>query len=597
MWRLHLFFIKPKTIILDRLRYLLVITLVLSYQQIVFAQKNNAVAELKTIDKNLNESVFISTNTNSFLTGETLYYKIFCVDKTTNAPTKYTKIAYFELIDNNKKPVVTHKLFLENGSSNGDFFIPTTLETGTYKIIGYTNWMLSNNGAEEFFNTDIYIVNPYKEKAVSAPEPAIDPKETVLSSTTNDNISFDLKNKIFNTREQVELKVNAGSDDFLKGNYMISVRKTDGFLSQNKIIFNDYRAANQSSSYSTIGTNSNFVLPELRGEILSGRITSTTEEVKNKKIGLSIIGKNYDAKLAKTDEQGRFLFNIERANPNSNIIVQVLEYNKESYTIEMDKQKEADFSNLKFSDLKFNPESDKNITERLVSSQVENAYYNIKKDSLPAPANFAPFYGSLSKEYKLDDFTRFPTMEETITEVISGVVFRKNNKHYSLHVYDYDENYESSSEPLVVVDGLILDDLNDFFTYNPKNIYKVNVVKGLYYYGSKSFNGVVAFTTKNGDYETKLKGTFIIRPELLRPQGKKEYFQPDYSDNKNMRIPDYRHQLLWLPAADLNATNSTIKFYTSDISGQFEVLLEGFSASGIPVNIREIIEVKKSNSN
>lgn len=594
MRRLHLLFIKHKTIILDRLRCLFVITLLVSYQQIIFAQKNNATAELNTIDKNLNESVFISTNTNSFLTGETLYYKIFCADKTTNAPTKYTKVAYFELIDSNKKPVVTHKLFLENGSGNGDFFIPTTLKTGTYKIIGYTNWMLSNKGTGEFFNTDIYIVNPYKEKSVSVPEPDIDPKETVISSTTNDNISFDLKNKIFNNREQVELKVNAVSDDFLRGNYMISVRKTDGFLSQNKTIFTDYQTANQ-SSYNDIVNGSNFVLPELRGEILSGRITSSTEEVKNKKISLSVIGKNYDVKVAKTDEQGKFLFNLEKANPNSNIIVQVLEYDKESYTIEMDKQKEADLSNLKFSTLKFNPESDKNITDRLVSSQVENAYYNIKKDSLLAPANFAPFYGSLSKEYKLDDFTRFPTMEETITEVVSGVVFRKNNKNYSLHVYDYDENYESSSEPLVVVDGLILDDLNEFFTYSPKNIYKVNVVKGLYYYGSKSFNGVVAFTTKNGDYETKLKGSFIIRPELLRSQGKKEYFQPDYSDNKNMRIPDYRHQLLWLPTADLSVPN--IKFYTSDISGQFEVLLEGFSASGKPVSIREIIEVKESHPN
>ncbi|MRX37732.1 hypothetical protein GJU43_00455 [Flavobacterium sp. LC2016-23] len=578
---------------MDRLRYLLVITLVLSYQQIVFAQKNNALAELKTIDKNLNESVFISTNTNSFLTGETLYYKIFCMDKTTNAPTKYTKVAYFELIDTNKKTIVTHKLFLENGSSHGDFFIPTTLETGTYKIIGYTNWMLSNNGSGAYFNSDIYIVNPYKENAVS--DPVIDPKELVITRTTNDNISFDLKNKIFNTREQAELKVNAGSDDFLKGNYMISVRKTDGFLAQNKIIFNDYQSKNQNSSNSNIVNTSNFVLPELRGEIISGRITSASEEVKNKKISLSIIGKNYDVKVAKTDEQGKFIFNIEKANPNSNIIVQVLEYNKESYTIEMDKQKEADLSDLKFSDLKFNPESDKNITERLVSSQVENAYYNIKKDSLLTPANFAPFYGTLSKEYKLDDFTRFPTMEETITEVVSGVVFRKNNKNYSLHVFDYDENYESSSEPLVVVDGLILDDLNEFFSYSPKNIYKINVVKGLYYYGAKSFNGVVAFTTKNGDYKTKLKGTFIIRPELLRPHGKKEYFQPDYSDSKNTRIPDYRHQLLWLPSADL--TDTTIKFYTSDISGQFEIVLEGFSASGKPVFIREIIEVKKSNSN
>ncbi|MBP4139111.1 hypothetical protein [Flavobacterium geliluteum] len=576
---------------MDRLKYLLAITLLLSYQQFTLAQKNNSVADLYEVDKNLNESIFVTTNTNSFVTGETLLYKIFCIDKTTNTPTKYTKIGYIALIDSNKKIVFTHKLFLENGSSNGDFFIPTTLETGTYKIIGYTSWML-NKSPEEYFNTDIYIVNPYNENQVNtSADSTIDSKELTFADVNNNDISIDLKNKTFNNREQVQLKISTLSDDYLKGNYMISIRKTDGFLAQNKMVFSEYQKTNQNTAFNTEITSSNFTLPELRGEIISGRITSSTEEIKNKKVGLSIIGRNYDLKIGKTDDQGRFLFNIENANPNPNITVQLLEYNKENYTIKIDGPKAIEVSNLNFSKLPFHSESAKNISQRVIASQIENAYYNVKKDSLVSPAALTPFYGSVSKEYKLDDFTRFPTMEETITEVVNGVVFRKENKNYSLQVYDYDENYEFSLAPLVLVDGLILENLNEFFTYNPKNIDKVNVVKGLYYYGAKSFNGIVVFTTKNGDYETKLNGNFIIRPELLRPQGKKEYFQPDYSDNKNQRIPDYRHQLLWLPNIDLTAA-STITFYTSDISGQFEVILEGFTANGKAVFIKKIIEVK-----
>jgi predicted RNase H-related nuclease YkuK (DUF458 family) len=595
MWRLYFYFIKYKTIILDRLRHLLIIAFLAGYQQILFAQKDNSITVLNEIDKNLNETIFVSTNTNSFLTGETLFYKIFCVDRLTNMPTKYTKVAYLELINSNKEIVFTHKLFLENGTANSEFFIPTTLETGIYKIVGYTKWM-QNKDPEVYFNTDIYIVNPYKEKPITAVDPVTDEKPMIESNVTDDNILFEIKNKTFTNREQIELKINTDSDDFRNGNYMISIRKTDTFLSKNKILFSEYQKANRSTVSNNEIVSPDFSFPELRGEIISGRITSINEEIKNKKIALSIVGKNYDLKLARTDEQGKFIFNLEKSNPNSNVVVQILDNNKESYTIELDKPKEVDFSKLAFSNLQFNSESDKNITERLISSQVENAYYNIKKDSLVNPSNSLPFFRS-SKEYKLDDFTRFTTMEETITEVVSGVVYRKDNKNYSLHVYDYDENYESALSPLILVDGLILEDLNEFFASSPKNIYKVNVVKGLYYYGSKSFNGLIAFTTKNGNYETALKESFIIKPYFLRPQSKKEYFQPDYLNNKNLRTPDYRHQLLWVPNVDLNKANSKFTFYTSDVSGLFEVLLEGFSASGKPVYIKKIIEVKDSDVN
>lgn len=593
MWRLQYFFIKHKTFILDRLKHLLVITLLLSSQQIIFAQNNTSSDELNEIDKNLNETVFITTNTNSFLTGETLLYKIFCIDKTTNTPTKYSKIAYFELIANDKKVISTQKVFLENGTGNGDFFIPTTLESGTYKIIGYTSWML-NKTIDNYFSTDIYIINPYKEKLADI---STQDGGTISEPIMDANISFELKNKTFENRALIDLKIKTVSDDFGKGNYTVSVRKADGFSAQKKMSFRDYQTAIQNKAPDNTVNNLNFVLPELRGEIITGRLKSVSEEIKNKKVALSIIGKDYDLKLAKTDEQGRFAFNLEKSNTTPNIIVQVLENDKENYTIEIDKTKEKDFSSLTFSNLQLNSESNKNITERLISSQVENAYYSAKKDSLISPDKFVAFFGSSTTEYKFDDFTRFSTMEETITEIITGVVFRKEDKKYKLIVYDNDKNFNSSLPPLVTVDGLILEDLNEFFTYNPKNLYKVNVVKGLYYYGSKSFNGIVCFATKNGDYDTNLKGSFIIRPEILRPISKKEYFQPNYTNNKNTRIPDYRHQLLWLPNTNSNNINSTIQFYTSDVSGKFEIVLEGFSASGKPVYIKEIIDIKETISN
>lgn len=578
---------------MDRLKYLLLITFLLSYQQIIFAQKNSSLSELNEIDKNINEAVFIATNNNSFLTGEKLFYKIFCIDKTTNRASKFSKIAYFELIDSSKKSVFIHKLFLMNGCGNGDFFIPTTLESGVYKIIGYTKWML-NKDPDICFNTDIYIVNPYKEKLSNTKYPMIDSKEIITSEVfTNVNISLDIQKKDFKTRDQIELKIKTASEDFLKGNYMISVRKKDGFLSQEKTPFRESLTIDTSNKIK----HSDFIMPELRGEIITGRISSDKQDIKNKNIAISIIGKSSDLKITKTDEQGKFVFNLEKYNPNSNIVIQMLEDNKQSYSVKVDSITKIDPSKLSFTNLQFNSESTQNIRERLISSQIENAYYTLKKDSLIESNATLPFFGPKSKEFKLDDYTRFPTLEETITEVISGVVFSKDANNYTLRVYDYDENYESVLSPLVIVDGLILEELNEFFTYNPENIYKVNVINGLYYYGSKLFNGIIYFTTKNGDYESKLNGNFIIKPNLLRPEYKKKYFLPDYSNNKNTRIPDYRHQLLWMPNVDLIQKDTRINFYTSDVTGTFELILEGFSANGNPVFIKETFEVRDTTSN
>lgn len=578
---------------MDRLKQITIITLAMCFQQILFAQKNNAVTELNAIDQNLNESIYISTNANSYITGESLFYKIFCINKSTNEISKYSKVAYLQLVDKNKTTILTHKLFLENGTAGSDFFIPTTLETGNYKIIGYTNWML-NKEVSEYCNIDIYILNPYKDKPVNT----ISQKEVTLAETiTNRDISFNLKSKIYKNRDQAELQINTNSDEFTKGNYVLSVRKADGFIAQKKINFEELSAGNTYKNSLSEIKNPNFLLPELRGELILGKIRSSNADIKNKKVALSIVGKNYTLKLAKTDNEGNFIFNLEKPNSNSNVIVQILEDNKQDYTIEMDKPKNINFSNLSFPEFQFNSDFKQNISERLISTQIENAYYNLKKDSILASNDTIPFYNNLSKEFKLDAFTRFATMEETITEVVKGVYFSKDKNNYAIHVYDYDPNYESPLPTLIIVDGLIIEDLNELFHYNPKNIHKINVVKGIYNYGAKSFNGLVSFTTKNGDYETKLKGSFIIRPELLRPQSKKEYFKPDYTGTKNERIPDYRHQLLWIPKVDLSDVNSKIQFYTSDVSGKFEITLEGFSASGKPVFIKETIEVKEALSN
>lgn len=585
---------------MDRLKYFLLALSVLIFNQNSTAQNKISVTE---IDTKINEAIFITPNTNSFLTGETLRYKLFCLDKQNNTVSTYSKIAYVALIDQNKKSVFTHKLFLDKGTVNGDFFIPTTLETGNYKLVGYTNWML-NKVNPDFFNIDIYIVNPYESKSANTQNQQKNTGEkkyiaqevAMASNNTKSNLNIQLSKKTYANRENIDLKITSNADEFAKGTYSISVRKIDGLLSKNKLSFDNYTLANANRKVDHTIATENFTLPELRGEIISGKIVSKTDgnSLENKNIAISLPGRNFEVKISKTDKKGHFIFILDKPCPYANIIVQLIDADKENYNIEVDKDKKPNYDGLTFENNPiFNINFNKNIKERAISSQIENAYYNITKDSLMAIKDRKKFYEPVTKDYILDDFNRFPTLKETTTEIVKEMNYTQSNNKYELQLNDYDLNYEIKSPPLVIVDGLFIQDLNELFEYKMTNVSKISISNTGYYYGTKLFSGLISFTTKNFDYVSNLSGSFIVKPDILRPVMKKEYYQPDYSNkDKNARIPDYRHQLLWIPDLELKEKENAVSFYSSDVKGNFEITLEGFTDEGVPVFLREIFEVQ-----
>ena len=108
------------------------------------------------------ESIFVHYNTSSFFSGERLFYKVYCFNNQSENLSTISKIAYLEMISQDGKVVFKHKIRLENGIGFGDFSIPTSITTGSYKLFGYTHWM-KNNNIEQFFQTDLIIINPYQK--------------------------------------------------------------------------------------------------------------------------------------------------------------------------------------------------------------------------------------------------------------------------------------------------------------------------------------------------------------------------------------------------------------------------------------------------
>ncbi|MBF4494059.1 hypothetical protein IR010_16030 [Flavobacterium sp. MR2016-29] len=583
---------------MDKLKHILLLFVFIN-TQLITAQKT----------VNIDESVFVHANGTTFVSGETLLYKVYCLKSSDKTPSIISKIAYVELVDSNKKSVFKTKVALENSYGQGDYFIPTTLKTGNYKLVGYTDWML-NKSASDLFQIDIKIINPYKadEKSTSGTTnsnqgvSAVISNETASQSNviTNENVKFNLNKKTFSNRELVDLKIETANPIFKDGAYSLSVRKIDNLPTTNQTTAVAFSENKSNTILDVQNQETTIVLPEIRGEVISGKITAKngTDRIENIAIAFSLPGKSFAFKVVKTDAQGNFIFTVDKANYNTNISVQVIDENASNYTISLNSLPEIDYSKLSFiPEANLSYITKESLVNRSISSQIENAYYHKKTDNITKAPSYDPFYYPLAKEYVLDDYTRFKTLKETMTEVAVEIYHKQKDDKVYLHVNDPSVFPQLPEPALVLIDGLYLENQNELMTYNMKNVYKIELIVGRYYVGSKSFNGLISFTTFDRDFKSTQSGTSIIRTSILRPQLKKIYNKIDYSNiEDNARIPDFRNQLFWNPEVKLNVENNN-SFYASDIPGTFEIKLEGFSKNGIPVSLKEIIEVKDSTTN
>ena len=136
----------------------------------------------------------------------------------------------------------------------------------------------------------------------------------------------------------------------------------------------------------------------------------------------------------------------------------------------------------------------------------------------------------------------------------------------------------------------MLQDVNELFNYNTSNIYKISVVNKAYSYGSKIFSGVISITTFNREYTPKSKNILPIQIERCTTDITFQSLHYD-SEKDFTRLPDYRYQLAWDTNVTLSKDANPFRFYTSDITGKFEIRFEGFSSKGEPISIKEYFEV------
>lgn len=577
-----------------------------SYGQ--FILKNDS--DIKWYKSMHQERVFVHYNTSLLFTGEYLYYKFYCLNSTTNNLSNTSKIGYVELLGENGESIFKHKVKLEKGLGQGDFFVPTSIPSGNYKLLAYTQWMRNGEG-NNFFSSDISIINPYKgDQSVVLPEISNTENNIKYEAKNNDNflntnqalkekIMISLNSKSFGHRSKVLVAIKSlyGKRSF--GNYSISVRKIDTILTPSMYTSINYTQLFRNAKSKNRAIGDNIYMPEFKGEMITGRIINkeTKQPVAKKDIALSIINNESILDITTTNEDGIFYFHLNVNYNGDDTILQVIDKHPEKYEIKLNEHASISSKNLKFNQFKISSKMRQFILERSINNQIQNGYFSVKPDTIKTAEPEAPFYGNHQDIYNLDDYTRFPTVDETVVEIIEHAWTRKTKSGKKVLIVrgrEFDPYFGSELLPLVLVDGIFIQNHESIIMYEAKKIESISVLRDEYYYGSQIYKGIISIKTIKGEYHKELNENYSSNVKLFKPLPIKNYFNQTYditNEIESSRTPDFRQQLLWMPRFILDSNEKEIAFFTSDSKGTYEIALEGFTNQGVPISVRKIIDV------
>lgn len=523
------------------------------------------------------ESVAIHLNGNFFVSGETLHFTIYCLDSGNYSFSAGSKIGYVAIVNEQGKAITETKVFLANGMGSGDYFFPANIATGNYTVVAFTRWM-RNGDLDDFARRSITVINPQLPIVNSRSQP---PQSVpVVSELRMGKTRVSFGKRDFGKREKVSVRVVADTTTWLTA----SVRLDEPFAADN----NPWSNLTTSSA----GDVKNVILPDLRGELLTGLVLDKTKNtpVPNALVTLSSPGKNFSFFTSVTDSSGRYYFNVDQV-ASEDIYFHVHNSDAE-FLIRPDREFPEDYTLFVQEPLTIDTTWRTLITKHHVSAQVENAFYSVKKDSAIVPENRVRFFGTPDRTYNLDEFTRFPTMEDIFREIIPEVVVRARDGKFSLLMFNSVTGFRFQNSPLVLIDGIPVADANIVMGYDASLIRKITLKTKRYYYGGLECEGIMSIET----YDGTAKGLNVrdgVKMSYLPAQPTKLYYAPEYFNKKNQsRIPDFRTQLYWKTMRVSPGAGSELTFFTGDLEGNFVLELSGIDAKGEKIFLRETFSVK-----
>lgn len=335
--------------------------------------------------------------------------------------------------------------------------------------------------------------------------------------------------------------------------------------------------------------------PEKEGYVIEGQIKDiqTREELQNKMVYLSKTGEFVDIDVFKTNENGEFYFHLPIKKGLHDISIQLdNQTNKESSIILKSKFNHNGHAPATWQKEQLTEEQVsflKNIFENNKVREIYNqkTHKNLLDTSLYRGKQ--NFFGNPYLSIKIDDFIKLDSLEEYFHEFVSPVKIKyRKNKCY-MNVYNPESKSVMNPAPLILYDGIIITNPRIILDKKPETIDRIEVLPYEYYYGKSHFYGIIHVISKTKDCNLN-----------YLPKNTERYYLPLFTSSYELdcisidkNLPDFRTDLLWKPNINLHKNETySLEFETSDIKGEFELIMEGVTNKGEPILYKQKIIVE-----
>ena len=503
------------------------------------------------------ERTYVCTDRHSYVAGEDVFCSVFCFDGGSGSLSDFSSVAYVELISP-EGSAVRVKMALQDGRGAGRLRLPSTLPTGNYRLIAYT--ALNRNEEDMDYFRGSRVISVYNTLSASRQESVVlDAAPAAVEGKDRPyGTAVEGKGRPYGAAAPAGLVMEQRGDSlFLRNSgtecldFCLSLSISDALPDPEGPGLADFLEA-RSGDRTTLRTDAKLSIPEYEGEIVSIRVPAMYSGVT---AVLSGPGLRNDIYSSTVDSTGLVSFYTGNIYGDRDL---VFELNSRDVNDDFSLEVLSPFASPELDrdgvpELHLNGSVAEDLKRRSVAMQISR-HFGIDEymDSLQLRPDLL-FKGGTMTVYEMDDYTRFPTMRETIVEYVREVHIRRQDGEPVLKIVP-GKSFESYSSmlggnALVLVDGVPVSEHGRVLDLNPALLRRICIYPYDVSTGSCIYSGVVNFISFRGD----MAGLqFPGRVRILDFHG--VTFPVTVGAAKEDSLsPDYRYTRIWQPLLHLEA--------------------------------------------
>ncbi len=552
------------------------------------------------------ERVYVSTDKECYLAGESVWMSLHCMDDDMEY-SQLSSVAYVDFVTNDGV-AASFKMPLVEGRGCGKFDLPFSFVTGNYSIIAYTK-MFGGNSVTPFNGKIITVFNTLTNERVAGGvevvaqgEPVTADVPEMVSTYQARGLSVDLPHSGMEKRKSVSFKLNKAGER--GASVSVSVYNLSGM--EKLIGINGYNSTSLLERRGDFEPTGDI---DYAGELIKVQVVHKGDAKRNvedkKNVYMSALNGNMDVYIATSDSTGLVKYHTNNIYGNCDLVFDVagnINLAKSGSDKEpMGGEYDVVVVNESYNHvaqpipvLKISQDMQDALSERSVDMQIARRFETDTIFNL-MPMRGAPIIGEVKPiVYALDDYTRFPVMEDVIREYVKRLRIRRFDKQVDLQISIEISagNFSfAGGNSLVLLDGVPVRDHKMIVDFDPLLVKEIVIYPAQIALNKFVYGGIVEFNTYKKDMGgLQLGGNVKIIPYkgVAYPLA---FFGNRIEDDAN--YPNFNRTIYWNPIVDMKGGESfSFDCVLPDYGGEFMIVVEGFDSEGTPIYYSNTFEVK-----